>query len=192
MVSVLFSIQQNASPFSATDGDQLLHGIASGNQDALVDLYNQTKAAVFGFALSIVRNQHDAEDIMQETYVHIFTSAASYVSQGKPMAWILTIVRNLAYMKLRERKKSLVALEKQHFSATESDSTEQSLNRLILETAMTVLSDEERQIVVLHSLSGLKHREIAALLQLPLSTELSKYRRALAKVKTQLSGGEAR
>ena len=52
------------------------------------------------------------------------------------------------------------------------------------------LGEEERQIVLLHAVTGLKHREIAALLELPLSTVLSKYHRALKKLREQLKGDE--
>ena len=51
---------------------------------------------------------------------------------------------------------------------------------------LTVLSDTERQIVVLHAVSGFKHREIAAMLNLPLPTVLSKYNRAIKKLRSQL------
>ena len=53
---------------------------------------------------------------------------------------------------------------------------------LLLKECMTSLSEEERQIFVLHALSGLKHREIGKLLDLPLSTVLSKYNRAIKKI----------
>ena len=58
---------------------------------------------------------------------------------------------------------------------------------LALREAMTVLSEEERQIVLLHAVSGMKHRELSELLELPLSTVLSKYARALAKLKKALT-----
>ena len=50
--------------------------------------------------------------------------------------------------------------------------------------------EEERQIILLHAVSGLKHREIAELLEKPLSTVLSKYNRGLKKMKIQLEGEE--
>ena len=59
---------------------------------------------------------------------------------------------------------------------------------MILETALKTLGEEERQIVMLHAVSGLKHREIAALLGLSLPTTLSRYHRALAKLQKQLGG----
>ena len=55
--------------------------------------------------------------------------------------------------------------------------------RLLLEAAFKQISDQERNIIVLHVLSGLKHREIAQILDLPLATVLSKYHRAIKKLK---------
>lgn len=60
---------------------------------------------------------------------------------------------------------------------------------MMLEAVLSALSDEERAIVTLHALTGLRHREIAALLGLPLPTVLSKYSRALKKL--QLAWKEA-
>lgn len=168
--------------------DALMIQIAKGNKDALAQLYSQTKTSVYGFALSIVKNKSDAEDIMQDTYVKVYTNAKEYIPHGKPMAWILTITRNLSLMKLRAAKKLEISpdLDREDLK----NPVEDTLNRLVLSTAMKELSDEERQIIILHVVAGQKHREIASLLSLPLSTTLSKYRRALAKIKHILKEDE--
>ena len=57
------------------------------------------------------------------------------------------------------------------------------LSRLVLETVLSALGQEEREIVMLHAAAGMKHREIASLLHLPLPTVLSKYNRALKKLR---------
>ena len=62
-------------------------------------------------------------------------------------------------------------------------------DRVILSECLRSLSDEERQIVMLHAVSGFKHREIAGLLEMPLSTVLSKYNRAMKKLR-KIYGGE--
>ena len=64
--------------------------------------------------------------------------------------------------------------------------------RELLQTALAALEEQERRIVVLHAVTGLKHREIAQLLELPLATVLSKYHRALKKLKVRLEGDDAR
>ena len=83
--------------------DRLLAGVAAGDRDALARLYRLTRTAVYGLALSYVKNPQDAQDIAQDAFVRIWDSAPQYQSQGSPMGWILTVTRNLALMKLRSR-----------------------------------------------------------------------------------------
>ena len=86
---------------------------------------------------------------------------------GKPMAWILTIAKNLSLSLLREKSKRADMPEENQLedqSVSFSASTEDSI---VLNAAMNKLSDEERQIVVLHAITGLKHVEIARFLSLP-------------------------
>lgn len=161
--------------------------IAQGDQQALCALYEQTRQAAYGFALSILKNAEDAQDVLQETYIRLYAAAGRYQPQGKPMAWLLTIVRNLARMKLREgaRRAELAPEEWERLPASQTGLT--SEDRMVLSAALRGLNDEELRIVMLHAVSGLKHRETAALLGLPLSTVLSKYHRALKKLKIQLT-----
>ncbi len=81
--------------------DSLIGKVASGSSDALSNLYRQTRVSVYAFALSIVKHPQDAEDVLQDTYIHIWNGAGSYQSHGKPMAWILTIARNLCRKRLQ-------------------------------------------------------------------------------------------
>ena len=143
--------------------EELLNRVGTGDSEAFRQLYHNTDRTVYSFILSILKNPQDAEEVMQETYLKIWTSAASYHSQGKPLAWIFTIARNLCYMKFRDQKDAMV-----------------------LRSALEVLKEDERQIVLLHASAGLKHREIAADLQMPLATVLSKYNRAIKKLKQYL------
>ena len=77
------------------------------NQDlkALEELYRRTSASVFGYALSVLKNVQDAEDVMHDLYVLVWSAVWKYSPDGKPMAWIITITRNLCLQKLREYQK---------------------------------------------------------------------------------------
>ena len=164
--------------------------IAAGQKDGLVALYEQTRVAVYGFALSILKNVADAEDVLQETYILIYHAAGRYQAQGKPMAWLCTIARNLCLMRLRERGKT-VDLAEENWQALPSESTDISPeDRLLLQNLLQTLDETERQIVMLHALAGFKHREIATFLELPLATVLSKYNRAMKKLKNRLKEAE--
>ena len=70
--------------------------------------------------------------------------------------------------------------------AGSSNDSETMLDRMVLETAMSVLDAEERQIVILHAMTGFRHREIAEVLDLPTGTVLSKYNRALKKMRKEM------
>ena len=146
--------------------DTLLGRIAIGDTAALEALYRRTQTAVYSFALSVLKNAHDAEDVLHDCYVAVWNSAAQYHSRGKPMAWLITIAKNLCLQQLRAQRKT-------------ADMPED----------MRQLSDGERQIVTLHAVAGFKHREIAAILQMPLATVLSKYNRAIKKLKQHLQAG---
>ena len=89
-------------------------------------------------------------------------------------------------MKLRERGRRADPEEFQWEQFSLPDNAQGVEDRLTLLALLQNLSDEERQIVVLHAVSGFKHREIAALLQRPLPTVLSKYHRAMKKLRTML------
>ena len=172
--------------------DELLHKLASGDKAAFEQLYNETKAAIYGFALSITKHPSDAEDILQETYLKVWANADKYTAKGTPMAWIMTIAKNLSLMKLREKKRYKdLEPEEWDMSFHIPDTAGNTEDRHLLETTLAILSDEERNIILLHAVSGLKHREIADLLDLALPTVLSKYHRALKKLRTYIEGVEA-
>ena len=172
-----------------TVDEGLLPKIAAGDQEAFHQLYQSTDRAIYGFILSILKNPQDAEEVMQETYVKIWTSASSYHAQGKPLAWMFTIARNLCYMKFREQKHlSDIGLEELGGAETGEvcPQIEQAADKLVLKAALGALKEDERQIVLLKNSSGLKHREIAEGLGMPLATVLSKYNRAMKKLEQYL------
>lgn len=168
--------------------EELFIQIAEGDMQALETMYYQTYKAVYGFILSILKNQYDAEDILQETYIKIKTGAHLYKPQGKPLAWIFTIARNLSYMKIRKDKNTQTSPYEELENILDFSAVEDKENKLLLEAAFSILGDEERQIIILHANTGMKHREIAALLKLPLSTVLSKYNRGMKKLRNYIEG----
>lgn len=166
--------------------EHCLARIAAGDPAALTLLYQQTNAAIYGFSLSILKKRQDAEDVLQDTYIRIWNAAGSYTPSGKPLAWMFTITRNLARMHLRTQARTVAVAPEdwQRLFADEPAVTHE--DRVMLAALLETLTDEERQIVVLHTMTGLKHREIAQLLNLRLPTVLSKYNRALKKLRNAL------
>lgn len=168
------------------DLDIQILNLAGGDNNALEKLYERSRTAVYGLALSIVRHPQDAEDVMQDTYLRIYQGAKSYRAKGKPMAWILTIARNLALDKVRSKSAGELPLVDEWLADPKEDFSESVLDRLVLRTVLRELPEVERQILILRGVEGLKHREIAKLLGIPLGTALSKYHRSLSKLRTIL------
>lgn len=180
---------QNSQNRSPQVLEALIRRIAEGDVSAFETLYRSTDQMLYAYILSIAGNPHDAQDLMQDVYLKIRSGAHRYTPLGKPMAWIFTIAKNLAFMKVRNGQRTTAAdpEELEGFSAEKAESPDSWEDALVLREAMGLLSAEERQIVFLHAISGMKHREIAAMTVLPLSTVLSKYVRSLAKLKKHLS-----
>lgn len=111
---------------------------------------------MYGLALSYLKNQHDAEDVTQDAFVRAWENAHQYRPQGTPLAWLLTIARNLALMKLRERGRTQdMALEDWERLAAENPMVTVE-DRQVLDAALTALADDERQIVLLHAVTRLE------------------------------------
>lgn len=168
--------------------EALIRRIAEEDLSAFEILYRSTDTTLYAYILSIIGNPHDAQDIMQDAYLKIRSGAHLYTPLGKPLAWIFTIAKNLAYMKLRSVRENPTADPDALGLSGQSVLTDEGLleDSMILREALQILSAEEREILFLHAISGFKHREIAAALGLPLSTVLSKYMRSLAKLKKHL------
>lgn len=162
--------------------EECLVRLGRGDRDALDPLYTLAAPSVYGYALSILKNRHDAEDVLHDCFVAIMSAAGSYSGQGKPLAWMLTVARNLALDRLR--KGSRLSEMPEEYDAADPEMPLE--DRMIINSCLTGLSDEEREIVLLHAVSGFRHREIAGFLDLPLPTVLSKYHRALKKLRRML------
>lgn len=189
-ISRIFPTTEQGTGSDRQELDRLLLAVAGGDREALARLYESARGAVYAAALGVLGNPQEAQDVTQDAFVRIWESAPSYRSQGSPMAWILTLTRNLALMALRRESRKGELTEEEWAAIPAGEGPEAEEERLILRQVLDTLDQEERQIILLHAVAGLKHREIAGLLEKPLSTVLSKYQRGLKKMKIQLEGEE--
>ena len=167
--------------------EDLMRRVADGNKEAFELLYISTQHAVYCMILSIVKNPTIAEDLMQDTYISVRRSIKNYTPQYKPMAWIFTIAKNLAYMELRKRNFSELTDEILEDDTRSFDNTTQAADRIVLNKALALLGEKERQIVLLHAVAGLKFREIATTVESPLGSVLSTYNRSIKKLQKAVS-----
>ena len=172
--------------------DELIFSLAKGNREALKIIYEKSINALYAYVLSLTKNKYDTEDVLQETYVSIAENAASYHGGNKAMAWIFRIARNFTLMHFRKEKNkdSIHELEEAVDAKYSFSFVENADHRMLLESAMEILEEEERQILFLHAVAGWKNREIAEYLGKNLNTVLSKYQRSIKKLQEHLGKDE--
>jgi RNA polymerase sigma factor (sigma-70 family) len=141
----------------------------------------------------LLRNEQDAQDVVQEAYLRAFKSFSGFHgSNGR--AWLLTIVRNTSYTLMKKnRAVDLTTTFDEEKHATDHESTspaallEQVEDAQLVREAMDQLAVEFREILVLRHLEGLSYKEIADIAQIPPGTVMSRLARARGKLKECLA-----
>ena len=94
-----YSIDSGADPLAA-----LLGQVAEGRRDAFETLYRQTSSTMLGICLRVLRDREEAEDVLQEVYVAVWSKAAQFDRQrARAMTWLGSIARNRAIDRVRAR-----------------------------------------------------------------------------------------
>jgi RNA polymerase sigma-70 factor, ECF subfamily len=130
-----------------------------GDPEAIRFLYQRYADNVYGYVCSIVRDEHEAEDVTQNVFAKLMTNLSKYEPRAVPFsAWILRVARNAAMDHLRARR--MIPCEEVRDPAAHADDTG-SLRRASLRQALGDLPDEQRRVLVLRHLVGLSPGEIA-------------------------------
>lgn len=164
----------------------LVKQLQNGDMSVFDDLYYQTKDIVFYSILGILKDYSLSEDIMQDTYLKALSKIHSYKPTHSFKSWIVTIARNLAINEFNRRKREInvdIQVDEMFLGSVES----RSENQILIEQIFKVLKDSEREIVLLHVVGDLKHKEIAKLLDKPLGTITWSYKNSLEKLKKELN-----
>lgn len=172
--------------------ERLFVRIGKGDNTALDELYHLTERTLYAFTVSLTRDHDMALEIMQETYLKILSAAHLYKPMGKPLAWMFTITKNLYYSEVKKRGRYDVQDPMELSNDRRFSYVTDAEDRMVLEGVLMKLTEEEREIIMLYAVSGMKHREIAENLDMKLSTLLSKYHRGLKKLKDYLEEKEGR
>jgi RNA polymerase sigma-70 factor (ECF subfamily) len=182
----------------------LLAQCGLGNRAAFGRLYDATSGHLFAVILRIQRDRGVAEDLLQEVYVSVWKSAASFdAARSQPLTWLTHIARHRAIDSLRRAQAQPQLESSQRVDADGEDAGDvaeqvaadgpgplELLDRACdareLEHCMQRLSAPQRQSVALAFFDGLSHAEVAAHLREPLGTVKSWVRRALSTLKSCL------
>jgi RNA polymerase sigma-70 factor (ECF subfamily) len=154
-------------------------------------------AAAYNLARWLTRDDHDAEDIVQEAYLRALKSFGGFHgTDGR--AWLLAIVRNACYTWLKQkrvREPAAVFDETIHrvdTAATPATLLLQKENKQMIRAAVEELPVDLREVIVLRELEGLSYKEIAAVADIPMGTVMSRLARGRERLQNLLVGFENR
>lgn len=189
------SSREPARAASTDDLAVLLGRIAGGEQTALAELYDATAAKLYGLARLIVRNVHDAEDVLCDVYTQVWQSAHRYdATRGSVLTWLLTICRSRALDLRRRNQSRMQSCLRGAFtdvSGAVADSQPQELLHALqrnaaLHGALSKLPPIRLRLVCLAFFEGLSHEEIALRTRMARGTVKSHIRRALVTLRAEL------
>jgi RNA polymerase sigma-70 factor (ECF subfamily) len=176
---------------------QLLARIAGGDEVAFGALYDRFSPGLYSFVLKMMRDERDAEDVLQEGFAHIWRRAATYdPARSSPFTWAVMILRNKSIDRLRVRQRLDRTIEKATVEFSQfpgaDDAAASEMERrdegARVRSALMRIPAEQKQAVELAFFSGLTHEQIAEKLGTPLGTIKARIRRGLLKLRDYLGG----
>jgi RNA polymerase sigma-70 factor (ECF subfamily) len=163
--------------------------LCAGDMKALEELYDRHSPLLYSLVLRIVGRTHDAEEVLQDTWLQAWRRADAYdPGRGAVGAWLLTLARSRAIDRLRSmgsRQRAERAAEADPRPVIEEASvlaTQRQLQMKVTE-ALGALAPRQREVLELGYYGGLSQSEIAARLGAPLGTVKSWTRQALMRLR---------
>lgn len=170
----------------------LLGRMAAGEKAAFAELYDRFSRPLFSVALRILRDEAEAEDIVQDVFLTLWEKASDFSRErGSAFGWAVTLTRHRAIDRLRLRQRRRELLDQPaagHFAtAAASPSAEEALaareTARAVRSAVAGLPTEQQRALELAFFGGLTQQEIAARLQEPLGTIKARIRRGLFRLR---------
>lgn len=168
--------------------------IASGDKSAFAKLYGATSRKLYGVAIKILRDQAAAEDVIQEAFLRIWRSAASFNPKlASPISWMVTIVRNAAIDSYRKRRPEFVAetddvLEIASNEPDPSGEIDLARRRSIAFAALKKLSPYKRKLILQAYFQEQSRERLARQHGVPTGTIKTTLRRTLIDMRKSIDG----
>lgn len=175
---------------------ELISGIVNRNRQAFDLFYDRYAQIIFNLCVRILKEEAEAEDVLQEIFVQIWREAERFdPSRASVKTWLFTIARSRSLDRYRSRKtaKSRVddgAEEGLEQLASGEDLQTATVMQRYVSNALGQLTKEQKTVLELSYYQGMTQEEIAARLGEPLGTIKSRIRSALTKLRSIFSGNQ--
>ena len=170
--------------------DDLVRMYREGDAEAFDVLFDRHCRGVYGFAHTMLGDGGGAEEVLQETFLSVAQTAASYTPRGRFRSWLMRIVRNRCLNRLESRRARQAMLQRGGPDVVDlpargpspSRQVQDDEQRAIVRSAVANLPDRQREAVALYAFEQMTYREIAAVLQMPINTVKTLIHRARASL----------
>jgi RNA polymerase sigma-70 factor, ECF subfamily len=175
----------------ATADIALIERIVARDERAVADLYDRHNRLLFGLILRILRDRAEAEEVLQEVFVLVWTRAGTYnVALGSPAAWLVRVARNRAIDRLRANSVRLRGMESapmpEAVESPESRASTSEQQRAVVR-ALDALPPDQRELIEQAYYLGLTQSELADRFKLPLGTVKTRIRSGMQALRQRLS-----
>lgn len=173
----------------------LIASCLAGEESAFTRLYNQHAAAIYRLAFSLLRNQEDAEEVLQDSFEYAFRKLRRYDPRKSAFkSWLYQIAISRCRNKRRRKRHLQVSLSTAEFevdakaeTGTPVEALERSIEQRAVWDAVGELSPKLREAAVLRFFEGYSYREIGRILGVPAKTAQSRMRLAQEALKAALA-----
>jgi RNA polymerase sigma-70 factor (ECF subfamily) len=176
---------------AAADMRAVIRGMAEGDRRALGTLYDHYAQLVFNLAIRIVRDEADAEEVVQEVFWQAWRDAGRYdATRGSPEAWLLTMARTRAIdvlRSVRRTRQNVAALRPAPAAGPGEGARELAERRQLIADVLEALPAAQREALELTYYEGLTQGEIASRTGTPLGTVKSRIRMGLIRLREALT-----
>ena len=185
--------QRDAASTAPAINDDLLARVATGDQAAFAQLYDNMAPRVLGLVKRLLRDHSQSEEVTQEIFLEIWQNATRYdSSKGGASGWILTMTHRRAVDRVRASQASRDRDVKIGIRDYESDydnvseTVQVRIEHERVERAMSRLTELQRQAVTLAYYGGLSHSEVAEKLSVPIGTVKTRLRDGMIRLRDEL------
>ncbi|HNB71967.1 MAG TPA: sigma-70 family RNA polymerase sigma factor [Acidobacteriota bacterium] len=157
--------------------------------------------ALYGFAMALTRNQTEAEDLVQETYLRAARAFGRLLPDSNLKSWLFAIMRNIWLNQIRHDQSGpqFVELDAEEHSRRDWLDAQhsnphvrlvQKIEREQVQTAIRQLSEPHREVIILRDIEGFSYQQIASILHCPIGTVMSRLGRAREQLRLLLMHSE--
>jgi RNA polymerase sigma-70 factor (ECF subfamily) len=166
----------------------MLAGCLKNNATAQEALYNRFSPRMLGVCYRFAKNREDAEDMLQEGFIKVFTQMHQYRNEGALEGWIRRIIVHTCINNLKKNKKFSDSLDIIHASSlhVNEEMIPSIMQAKQVVECIRMLPLGYRTVLNLYAIEGFPHKEIAAMLDIEESTSRSQYTRAKAMLEEVL------